>query len=75
MKTISASDLKERMIDLLKDGWENLDYVKCLVFTWVEMFEPEEDEINNMMDGIFTGSMLEEDSRVELYAELNSMLV
>lgn len=44
MKTVSEKDFKEKMVELIRNGYEYIDQVQCLFFAWVELFDKYDDE-------------------------------
>lgn len=74
MNTITENDMKQKMIEFLQEGWENIDYVKSLFFSWATMFDADEIKISSMMEDVFNESEMDESARGEYEAELYSML-
>ena len=75
MKTISDIYIKERMINLLRDGSENIDHVKCLFFAWYDLFDASCSDADKMIADVFIGSRIPESHREEFELEMKSVLI
>lgn len=70
---IKEEDFRNKMIELIQNGIEYVDQVKCVFFTWVEFFDKDEVEALEMATCI--ANKADSDHLEDIVEDLLSVLV
>ena len=76
---ITEKDFIDKMIDIAKDGFEYMNQLQCIYFTWNEFFNPDNDfaEAFSLASQIYSEAFPDEEPLTEnndFWSELASVL-